>query len=178
MNRNHARCGFTLIELLMVIGVTGCLVALLMPALAAARQKADSVACVANLRCIGMAGQLYAAEHDQVTPVIEPWPSEPVYAADDGVKTILDALKTYGVSAATLRCRCDIVGPNYNAREGSSYEWCPMANGQNVQAVKTVWAGNATGITLSRLLMAFDYSNVHQNSSNVLFGDCHVASGN
>ena len=178
MKRNRTASAFTLIELLMVIAIIACLVALLMPTLTAVRQKADGMACMSNLRQIGIAGQLYVAEHSQTTPVIEPWPSQPVYAPGDGAQTILAALQPYGVTAATLRCRADIIGPNYNAKEGSSYEWCPMANGQNVQSVKLVFAGNVAGVTLSQLLMAFDYSNVHNNASNVLFGDGHVASGN
>jgi prepilin-type processing-associated H-X9-DG protein/prepilin-type N-terminal cleavage/methylation domain-containing protein len=178
MKRKHPDTAFTLIELLMVIAIIACLAGLLLPAFTAVRQKADSIACVSNLRQIGIAGQLYAAEHSQTTPVIEPWPSQPVYPSSTGAQTILTALQPYGVTAATLRCRADIIGPNYNASEGSSYEWCPMANGQNVQSVKLVWSGNVAGVTLSQLLMAFDYSNVHNNASNVLFGDGHVASGN
>jgi prepilin-type processing-associated H-X9-DG protein/prepilin-type N-terminal cleavage/methylation domain-containing protein len=178
MKRIDSTAAFTMIELLMVIAIIACLAALLMPTLAAARQKADSIACMSNLRQIGIASQLYAAEHSQTTPVIEPWPSQPVYSPGDGAQSILAALQPYGVTAATLRCRADITGPNYNAQEGSSYEWCPMANGQNVQSVKLVWGGNVTGVTLSNLLMAFDYSNAHNNTSNVLFGDGHVASGN
>jgi prepilin-type processing-associated H-X9-DG protein/prepilin-type N-terminal cleavage/methylation domain-containing protein len=178
MKRSNSGSAFTLIELLMVIAIIACVAALLMPALTAVRQKADGLACMSNLRQIGIAGQLFAAEHSQTTPVIEPWPSQPVYSPGDGAQTILAALQPYGVTAATLRCRSDIIGPNYNAKEGSSYEWCPMANGQNVQSIKLVWGGNVSGVTLSRLLMAFDYSNVHNNASNVLFGDGHVASGN
>jgi len=178
MKRKYAGSAFTLIELLMVIAIVACLAALLMPTLTAVRQKADAIACQSNLRQIGIAGQLYAAEHSQTTPVIEPWPSQPVYSPAAGAQTILAALQPYGVTAATLRCRADIIGPNYYAKEGSSYEWCPMANGQNIQSVKLVWGGNVSGVTLSRLLMAFDYSNVHNNASHVLFGDGHVASGN
>ena len=173
-----SRTAFTLVELLMVMGIIACLASLLMPALSAMRQKADGIACVSNLRQIGIAAQLYAGENSQTTPMIEPWPSDPVYPNGDGAQTILAALHPYGVTAATLRCRADIIGPNYNAKEGSSYEWCPMANGQNVQSVKLVRSGNVAGITLSRLLMAFDYFNVHNGASNVLFGDGHVAPGN
>lgn len=172
---SSSKRGFTLMELILVIGIIACLVALLMPTLISVRRKADSVACIANLRQVGVSAQLYASEHDQVMPTIEPWPSQPVYASSDGAQKMLDALKAYGVTDATLHCRADVSGPNYHAKEGSSYEWCPIANGQNVQSVKMVWAGNVTGVTLSRLMLAFDYSNVHNNASNVIFGDCHVA---
>lgn len=169
---------FTLLELLAVIAIIGCLVSLLMPTLATLRQKADSTACVGNLRQLGISAQLYAGDHDQTMPVIEPWPSQPVYSSEDGAQNLLTALKPYGVTDAVLHCRSDIAGPNYYAKEGSSYQWCPMANGQNVNSVKMVWGGNVAGVTLAQLLMAFDYTNVHGNTSNVLFGDCHVATGN
>jgi prepilin-type processing-associated H-X9-DG protein/prepilin-type N-terminal cleavage/methylation domain-containing protein len=175
MKTKDPTSAFTLIELLIVIAIIACLAGLLAPMLSLTRQKADGLACVSNLRQIGISAQLYAAEHSQTTPVIEPWPSQPVYSPGDGAQTLLAALQPYGVTPATLRCRSDIIGLNYNAKEGSSYEWCPMANGQNVQSVKLVWGNNASDITLSKLLMAFDYCNVHNNASNILFGDGHVA---
>ena len=168
---------FTLLELVLVIGIIACLAGLLMPTVTMMRQKANSVACASHLRQIGIAGQLYAGEHNQKTPTIEPWPDQPVYPPGEA-QTILAALQPYGVTAALLVCPSDIAGPNYYVQEGSSYEWCPMANGQNVQSVKLVWAGNVNGLTMSRLLMAFDYSNAHNNAFNVLFGDGHVAAGN
>lgn len=178
MRESKTPSAFTLLELLLTIAIIGCLVSLLLPTLSTVRQRADSAACVANLRQIGISAQLYAGEHDQTMPVIEPWPSQPVYSSQDGAQSLGEALKAYGVTDAVLRCRSDISGPNYYAKEGSSYQWCPMANGQNVNSVKMVWAGNVPGVTLAQLLVAFDYTNVHKKTSNVLFGDCHVATGN
>jgi len=168
---------FTLIELLVVIAIIGCLVSLLMPTLAAVRQKANSLKCVSNMRQIGISAQLYINDHGNRTPVIEPWPAQPVYSPADGAQTILQALGPYGVTTPVLQCPSDLAGPNYYAQEGSSYQWFPMANGQNTQALKQVWMGNQGTITMSRLFLAFDYSAVHNGGSNVLFGDGHVASG-
>jgi prepilin-type processing-associated H-X9-DG protein len=161
----------------MVIAIIACLAALVMPTITTIRKKADAVGCMSNLRQIGISGIMYAGEHNQTTPTIEPWPSQPVYPSGSGAQGILDALQPYGVTPDILKCRSDLTGPNYYAKEKSSYEWCPMANGQNVQAPKLTMPGNFGGgtIPLSALLMAFDYSNIHDNASNVLFGDGHIS---
>jgi prepilin-type N-terminal cleavage/methylation domain-containing protein/prepilin-type processing-associated H-X9-DG protein len=170
---------FTLIELLVVIAIIGCLVSLMLPTLATVRQKADTLKCVSNLRQIGESLLLYANDHGQRMPVIEPWPTQPVYASSDGAQTMLQALGPYGVTTTALQCPADLKGANYYAKEGSSYQWFPMANGQSTQAIRTVWMNNQTQtMTMSKLFLAFDYSAVHNKGSNVLFGDGHVASGN
>ena len=74
-----------------------------------------------------------------------------------------------------LTCHTDVRADNYHKKEGSSYEWCPMANGQNLQAVNLSWGNMAREVALSQLLVAFDYANIHGGLSNVLFGDGHVA---
>jgi len=57
---------FTLIELLVVISIISMLMAIMLPCLGYARERAKRVACMANLRSIGQGIHVYANENDGV----------------------------------------------------------------------------------------------------------------
>jgi len=84
MRKRHSTSAFTLVELLVVIAIIGVLVALLLPAVQAAREAARRTTCKSNLRQLALACMNYESAKKKFPPAAMRLGSDPALRADWG----------------------------------------------------------------------------------------------
>jgi prepilin-type N-terminal cleavage/methylation domain-containing protein/prepilin-type processing-associated H-X9-DG protein len=137
MKKPTKKSAFTLIELLVVIAIIAILAALLLPALAKAKAKAQRINCVNSLKQVGLSFRLWAGDNDDRNP-------QRVSAKEGGpnFQNNITSGNTYaGVGANPPSALWQIFGTMSNELSTPKILYCPSEYDSAVSQA-TVWRDN------------------------------------
>lgn len=159
--------GFTLVEISIVAGLIALLAAMAWPFLSRSVAKSQSATCLAHLRGLGIALNLYLSDHDGVMPRLAAARAD---IAED-VPVIDTALAPYAGSQDVFRCPAD---DRLAATTGTSYFYNSALGGQRVNNLSFLGLVDAT----SRIPVLVDkegWHRVNPTRVNHLFADGRVS---
>jgi len=150
--RRRLGSGFTLVELLVVIAIIGILIALLLPAVQAAREAARRMQCTNNLKQLGLALHNYAQALRSFPPgcivsvggpsAFDPWAEAQAGTDNHGTSwmlQILPFLEQGSVRLKLLASGWTGGGNDYGGCAGSGVTFTPSGNKPFVSSSTTSW---------------------------------------
>jgi prepilin-type N-terminal cleavage/methylation domain-containing protein/prepilin-type processing-associated H-X9-DG protein len=163
------RYAFTLIELLVVIAIIGILAALLLPALARAKEAGRATVCLSNLRQAGFALQLYAQENNNRLPFMR----DKSLTTTNELPAPDQVLSNHLGNVNVMRCPSDI--QQLFEKTGSSYSWNSLLNGQDADHLQVM----GMKFDPHQIPLLFDKEKFHfprgeAKARNFLYADGHI----
>jgi prepilin-type N-terminal cleavage/methylation domain-containing protein/prepilin-type processing-associated H-X9-DG protein len=138
------RNGFTLVELLVVIGIIAVMIAILLPALNKARQAAQSVACLSNMRQLGVLINAYAIENRGYGPHtggLPPEGSQPLNPTNGGWAS---RLALWGFPTAAEALTTDAKAREFYTQGAGRIFKCPMSTNEPTGFLQKDYLGNSS----------------------------------
>jgi prepilin-type N-terminal cleavage/methylation domain-containing protein/prepilin-type processing-associated H-X9-DG protein len=168
--------GFTLLEIMVAMAIAALAAAIIIPSYGIVRARAGSATCLANLKSLGTALNVYLQDHQMIMPVMEAGRTD----RTENVPVIDNTLDKYVDDRRVFICPA---GRAIAEKSGTSYYWNSLLSkgGGTTENPEPLSALNLNffGATdLGRIPVMIDKEGWHKHTEdkvNHLFADGHVS---